>query len=219
MNTSFGIDFSKVNVHTDEDAAQMNHELNAQAFTHGKDVYFGKGKFNPENTEGKFLLAHELTHVIQQNADETALVQRMLPCPAHLNKTDPVPPGFKPYYGNSGWFHCGFRGILEDRKPTATDPMNECFYDRTGVLVDDSHEYAGCKGTPDYNDSETESWDHFWTDPGGIIQAGWPAFWESRFIPDQGGAEGLKECMAECEKEPWYWKPFCESGCTGLPPV
>ena len=44
----------------------MNRELNAQAFTHGRDIYFGSGKYNPNISSGKRLLAHELTHVVQQ---------------------------------------------------------------------------------------------------------------------------------------------------------
>jgi len=67
MSSSFDHDFSDVNIHNDSEAAEMNKELNAQAFTHGKDIYFNQGKFNPEDSEGKNLLAHELTHVIQQN--------------------------------------------------------------------------------------------------------------------------------------------------------
>ena len=66
METAFGADFSDVNIHTDADAVQMNRQLGAQAFTHGKDVYFNKGKYNPETDSGKHLLAHELTHTIQQ---------------------------------------------------------------------------------------------------------------------------------------------------------
>jgi hypothetical protein len=66
MNSSFGVDFSGVNVHDDNEAINMNKELNAQAFTHGRDIYFNQGKYNPDNREGKFLLAHELTHVVQQ---------------------------------------------------------------------------------------------------------------------------------------------------------
>ncbi|HRF39705.1 MAG TPA: DUF4157 domain-containing protein [Saprospiraceae bacterium] len=66
MEQSFGTDFSGVNIHTDTEAMQMNKELGAQAFTHGQDVYFNAGKFSPEHTEGKRLLAHELTHVVQQ---------------------------------------------------------------------------------------------------------------------------------------------------------
>ncbi len=69
MNTSFGVDFSDVNIHTSEESADMNKELHAQAFTHGKDIYFNKGKYDPDSTEGKKLLAHELTHVVQQSAE------------------------------------------------------------------------------------------------------------------------------------------------------
>ncbi len=67
MESSFGKDFSGVNIHTDQDATDMNRELHAQAFTHGSDIYFNSGKYSPETTEGKRLLAHELTHVIQQS--------------------------------------------------------------------------------------------------------------------------------------------------------
>ncbi|WP_299441120.1 DUF4157 domain-containing protein [uncultured Aquimarina sp.] len=66
METGFGADFSNVNIHTDSAAEQMTNELGAQAFTHGNDIYFNKGKFNPDSGEGKHLLAHELTHTIQQ---------------------------------------------------------------------------------------------------------------------------------------------------------
>jgi hypothetical protein len=68
MQFSFGVDFSHVNVHTDAAAAQMNKELHAQAFTYGNDIYFNSGKYDPETSDGKQLIAHELTHVIQQNS-------------------------------------------------------------------------------------------------------------------------------------------------------
>ena len=66
MEKSFGTDFSNVRVHTDSTAAQMNKDLQAQAFTHGSDVYFNSGKYNTESSEGQHLLAHELTHTVQQ---------------------------------------------------------------------------------------------------------------------------------------------------------
>ena len=68
MESGFGADFNNVNIHTDSGAVQMNKELRAQAFTHGNDVYFNQGKYNPNSREGKHLLAHELTHVIQQDS-------------------------------------------------------------------------------------------------------------------------------------------------------
>ncbi|MCX2680333.1 DUF4157 domain-containing protein [Galbibacter sp. EGI 63066] len=76
MESSFRKDFSDVNIHTDKDAVNMNRELKAQAFTHGKDIYFNSGKYNPDTTEGKRLLAHELTHVVQQNKNIERKIQR-----------------------------------------------------------------------------------------------------------------------------------------------
>ncbi|PXY39334.1 peptidoglycan-binding protein [Flavobacterium cheongpyeongense] len=66
MESGFGTDFSNVKIHTDARAVQMSQELGAQAFTNGNDVYFNQGKYNPDSREGKHLLAHELTHTVQQ---------------------------------------------------------------------------------------------------------------------------------------------------------
>jgi len=74
MSNSIGADFSQVKVHTDNNAIQMNRQLNARAFTNGSDVYFNQGQYDTQSSEGKHLLAHELTHVVQQgskNASES----------------------------------------------------------------------------------------------------------------------------------------------------
>lgn len=68
MESAMGADFSNVRVHTGSNAMQMSQDLNAQAFTHGSDVYFNAGKYNPSGTEGSHLLAHELTHTVQQGS-------------------------------------------------------------------------------------------------------------------------------------------------------
>lgn len=81
MEQGIGADFSQVRIHTDSEAAQMNKEIHAQAFTHGKDVYFNNGKFSPESAEGKRLLAHELTHVVQQNGGQSNDIQRDISTP------------------------------------------------------------------------------------------------------------------------------------------
>ncbi len=70
MEPRFGADFSAVRVHTGSEAVQMSKELGAQAFAYGSDIYFGPGK-SPGNNE---LMAHELTHVVQQ----TGAVQRQV---------------------------------------------------------------------------------------------------------------------------------------------
>jgi hypothetical protein len=66
MESHFGTSFSSVRVHTDAAAVQMNRELSAQAFTHGSDIYINPDRYNPGAEAGKKLLAHELTHVVQQ---------------------------------------------------------------------------------------------------------------------------------------------------------
>jgi hypothetical protein len=66
MELRFGADFSGVRVHTGDEATQLNRKLSAQAFTHGQDIYLGEGRYAPSSSAGKRLLAHELTHVVQQ---------------------------------------------------------------------------------------------------------------------------------------------------------
>lgn len=68
MSNSIGADFGNVRIHTGEKAAALSNELGAQAFTHGNDVYFNNGKYDTDSSAGKHLLAHELTHVVQQGA-------------------------------------------------------------------------------------------------------------------------------------------------------
>jgi outer membrane protein OmpA-like peptidoglycan-associated protein len=63
----FGADFSQVRVHTDSRAAATASSIQAKAFTVGSNIAFGPGQYAPESHQGRQLLAHELTHVIQQN--------------------------------------------------------------------------------------------------------------------------------------------------------
>jgi Domain of unknown function (DUF4157) len=66
MEAGFGADFSDVRIHTDASAATSAAAVAAKAYTVGNEVVFGHGSFDPGRTEGKQLLAHELTHVLQQ---------------------------------------------------------------------------------------------------------------------------------------------------------
>ncbi|MEZ4778648.1 MAG: DUF4157 domain-containing protein [Flavobacteriaceae bacterium] len=66
MERSFETDFSNVQIHTDEESAKLNNQLSARAFTYKNNIFFGRGQYQPESTSGKHLLAHELTHVVQQ---------------------------------------------------------------------------------------------------------------------------------------------------------
>ncbi|MBD3251055.1 DUF4157 domain-containing protein, partial [Candidatus Uhrbacteria bacterium] len=66
MEGAFGADFSGVRVHTDGTSDQLNQSIQAKAFTTGQDVFFRKGAYEPGSRGGQELLAHELTHVVQQ---------------------------------------------------------------------------------------------------------------------------------------------------------
>jgi hypothetical protein len=67
MESAFGTDFSAVRVHTDGEADHLNRAVNAVAFTVGSDIFFSQGSYNTGSGAGRELLAHELTHVVQQD--------------------------------------------------------------------------------------------------------------------------------------------------------
>lgn len=68
MEPRFGHDFSRVRIHTDAKAVESARAVNALAYTVGRDIVFGLGRYVPGATVGKRLLAHELTHVVQQDS-------------------------------------------------------------------------------------------------------------------------------------------------------
>lgn len=74
MESRFNADFSGVRIHNDANAAMLTRNVNAQAFAHGNDIYFNTGKYSPDSTGGRTLLAHELTHTIQQGASKSSPV-------------------------------------------------------------------------------------------------------------------------------------------------
>ena len=67
MSNAFGMDFSHVQIHTDKNAHMMNNDIQAKAFTHGSDIFLNQGEYAPGSPQGRKLLAHELTHVVQQS--------------------------------------------------------------------------------------------------------------------------------------------------------
>jgi len=70
MESAFGADFGNVRLHTDTQADTLNRELSASAFTTGQDIFFRQGAYNPSSSSGRELIAHELTHVVQQNGNK-----------------------------------------------------------------------------------------------------------------------------------------------------
>jgi hypothetical protein len=122
MEHGFGADFSQINIHTGAEAQTMSEELGAQAFTSGNDVYFNQGKYDPTTKEGKHLLAHELTHTIQQKGKTDKKVQRKVKVSGTDAKTRKK---FldKMNDGTSVKFQFGTGGALElvDKKAVGTD--------------------------------------------------------------------------------------------------
>jgi hypothetical protein len=188
MSNAFRSDFSGVQIHTDSNALQMNQKLGARAFTVGSDIYFNKREYNPESTDGKQLLAHELTHVVQQNNNVNRKIQMMsagdaLIIAQGLNTTYPnwldvlpdCPCTYEEAMANpdvwkdstspfSSWFHPGAAHDVRTKHGYRTIPDSnhgqQCTYDNDGKLITSG---PGA-GTPDVWSPETNFWNHQATD-------------------------------------------------------
>ncbi len=86
LETELNADFSDIRIHTGKNAKKATTKLNVQAFTHGNDIYFNSGKYQPHSTEGKRLLAHELIHVVQQRKGVQKIVEKGTEKAASANK-------------------------------------------------------------------------------------------------------------------------------------
>ncbi len=85
MEPRFGADFSNVRIHSDQESASLNNQLSARAFTYQNHIFFSRDQYQPGTSEGKQLLAHELTHTVQQGA----AIQRQ---PTTISTTTTPPP-------------------------------------------------------------------------------------------------------------------------------
>ena len=107
MEPRFGNDFSNVRIHNDSASAQLNNQLNARAFTYQNHIFFGQNQFQPHSAQGKQLLAHELTHVVQQGASKSLKAQ-----PTHQPDTVTDTLQAKPSQTGSPDTHRGILGVL-----------------------------------------------------------------------------------------------------------
>jgi hypothetical protein len=82
MEQRFGHDFSRVGIHTDDEADALCRRLHARAFAVGQDLFFAHGEFAPQTPAGRELLAHELTHVVQQGGGARRVARAVEPSPA-----------------------------------------------------------------------------------------------------------------------------------------
>jgi hypothetical protein len=93
MEQQFNHDFSQVRIHNDSTAHQSSNDINARAYTHEQDIVFAAGQYQPATHEGKKLLAHELTHVIQQQKMGESMIHRSVSDASACSRTtDPSAP-------------------------------------------------------------------------------------------------------------------------------
>ena len=109
MERRFGHDFSRVRVHADAAAEQSARDVDANAYTVGNRIVFGAGRFAPGLIDGKKLIAHELTHVLQQSGPTAGLLQRS---PDEKKKPEEKPTA-------------KFVGCDKDRLPVVQDAIKE----------------------------------------------------------------------------------------------
>lgn len=83
----FATDFSTVRLHNDKNAASLAQSINARAFTHGRDIAFGQNEYTAGSVSGRKLLAHELTHVIQQNGINHVTGLKRSPTPNKVQRS------------------------------------------------------------------------------------------------------------------------------------
>jgi Domain of unknown function (DUF4157) len=124
-------DFSNVRVHANSEAAEMNRAIAARAFTHGRDIYFGAGEYAPDTTEGKRLLAHELTHVMQQGGGRHSPLDSVSKSPG-----SEVVQRF-PALAAAEWIALGAAGyvVAQDATNSTAGDISYSFDEMEGVLL------------------------------------------------------------------------------------
>lgn len=155
METAMGADFSNVKIHTDSSAVQMSKDLNAQAFTHGSDIYFNTGKYNPDSTGGQHLLAHELTHTVQQGA---AVQKKEVPSIQKSDDPDPIQQAIaKVYDALDGWTDSDDSYIIWNQFDSTTkgdtDKIVAGVASKADKSIDDTLEWMN-------SDMVTSDWDN-----------------------------------------------------------
>lgn len=120
MESRFDTDFSAVRIHTGQYAANLSSDLNAQAFTVGNNIYFNEGKYTPQSAAGKYILAHELTHTLQQK-NQLSSVQRIITehtereYSTHAEARSRLPTHLGDSAGGRGIYALDFPGITSNR--------------------------------------------------------------------------------------------------------
>jgi len=113
MSNSFDTDFRSVKIHTGPEAVQMNQRMNTKAFTHSNNIFFNKGEYHPSSSRGKWLLAHELTHTIQQGGTDKV---RMYRSPSSFNFGEKEDSFAKADVNNKSWIESISINLNKEKK-------------------------------------------------------------------------------------------------------
>jgi Domain of unknown function (DUF4157) len=158
MESRFGTSFGSVRVHTDAAAVQMNRALSAQAFTHGRDIYMSPDRYDPGKEAGKRLLAHELTHVIQQGGNTNRIARWGVGVPkpfsahqgtSHADLTAEAvedsnfDPAVKADYGPAALKYLGEHADHMDKRADYLIPVKKYMMAQKGVYKKKQGMYAG----------------------------------------------------------------------------
>jgi hypothetical protein len=133
METRFGYDFSNVRVHTDAEAARSASDIHARAYTLANHVVFAPGAYQPHTETGARLLAHELAHVVQQNAnapESVGILRRQVaeqPTARHVDEEAGILPSIN-FKGFSVFVPAGWIGRHNFEDPTQMRPNVHVFF-------------------------------------------------------------------------------------------
>ena len=127
FSSRIGYDFSQVRIHTDKEAAESAKSVNAKAYTIGNNIVFNEGQYNTESQEGKRLLAHELTHVVQQKGGKNELDRTINHTNANITKRDPIPVALAQGHSTLGKTFLKINGQRVDGKAEIMKPIWEAF--------------------------------------------------------------------------------------------
>jgi hypothetical protein len=147
MEPRFGHDFSRVRVHTDGRAAESSRSIEARAYTAGADIVFGAGQYSPHTETGRHLLAHELTHVLQQRRGDAGLRRKEL-AGTNVSHRGSVEPGDWLDRDREEWEMLSLRGQERALSPTNTF-MRAVYYNTQKIRPE---EYRTIRERHDYYD-------------------------------------------------------------------
>jgi hypothetical protein len=177
MENAFGADFSGVKIHTDSTADQLNQSIQAKAFTTGQDVFFRQGAYAPDSKSGQELLAHELTHVVQQGGHiQTQSTKTTLQC-QYLEEDEQKPHYYGLTSGSDNAAHTSYRNDFDGN--SASDSYSYLNLDDHSYLNLDEHSYLNSDSYSDNRydyDSEEDQYAFYRTGAGADFDNREPAF-------------------------------------------